>query len=193
MTELTRKQINAIARVIHRTERRYSAIDDIFSGQVVTEKGVVVSDGYVTVYYPEALDLKYNTRMSHQTIDSLFSKRDEFLDAKMYAVNEPFDMRLCDHPQTWLKNNFLDAKTVQCQNGVGIDLTARYGNWSDDFISGRFILKDITDAVEAVGKNAICYLLKTVNGIPLMMVLPFVDGQTVTDEVMAIVTSVRTR
>ena len=193
MTELTKKQINAINRIISRTERRYSAADDVYSGQVVTEKGVVVSDGYVTIYYPEALDLKYNTRMPQKTTDNLFVKRDELLDAKMYAVNEPFDMRLCDHPQTWLKNNFLDAKTVQCQNGVGIDLTARYGNWSEDYISGRFILKDITDAVEAVGKNAICYLLRSGNGIPFMMVLPFTDGQTVTDEVMAIVTSVRTR
>ena len=190
--ELTKKQINAINRIISRTERRYAA-SDLFSGQVVTEKGVVVSDGYVTIYYPEAVDLKYNTKMPQKTIDSLFSKRDIFLNAKAYVVNEPFDMRLCDHPQTWLKNSFLDAKTVQCQNGVGIDLTARYGIWSEDYISGRFILKDITDAVEAVGKNAICYLLRSDNGIPFMTVLPFTDGQTVTDEVMAIVTSVRTR
>lgn len=190
--ELTKKQINAINRIISRTERRYAA-SDLFSGQVVTDKGVVVSDGYVTIYYPEAVDLKYNTKMPQKTIDSLFSKRDIFLNAKAYVVNEPFDMRLCDHPQTWLKNSFLDAKTVQCQNGVGIDLTARYGNWSEDYISGRFILKDITDAVEAVGKNAICYLLRSDSGIPFMMVLPFTDGQTVTDEVMAIVTSVRTR
>lgn len=190
--ELTKKQINAINRIISRTERRYAA-SDLFSGQVVTEKGVVVSDGYVTIYYPEAVDLKYNTKMPQKTIDSLFSKRDIFLNAKAYVVNEPFDMRLCDHPQTWLKNSFMDAKTVQCQNGVGIDLTARYGNWSEDYISGRFILKDITDAVEAVGKNAICYLLRSDSGIPFMTVLPFTDGQTVTDEVMAIVTSVRTR
>ena len=190
--ELTKKQINAINRIISRTERRYVA-SDLFSGQVVTDKGVVVSDGYVTIYYPEAVDLKYNTKMPQKTIDSLFSKRDIFLNAKAYVVNEPFDMRLCDHQQTWLKNSFLDAKTVQCQNGVGIDLTARYGNWSEDYISGRFILKDITDAVEAVGKNAICYLLRSDSGIPFMTVLPFTDGQTVTDEVMAIVTSVRTR
>ena len=190
MSEITKKQIKAINRLISRTERKYTTSDS-YSGQVVTDKGVVVSDGYVTVYYPKVLDLKQNTKMPATTVEKLFSKRDEFMKAKAYAVNEPFDMRLCDHPSNWLKNNFLDAETVQCKNGVGIDLTARYGNWSDDYISGRFVIKDITDAVESVGKNAICYLLKSENGIPFMLVLPFEDGQVAEDGVMAIVTAVR--
>ena len=190
MQELTRKQFNAIQRVINRSERRY-AMDDKFSGQVVTDEGVAVSDGYVTIFYPKPQELKQNTRMPKETRERLFAKFKEFLEAKSYAVNEPFDMRLCDHPQTWLKNNLLDAPSVSCSNGLGVDLTARFGKWSDDYISGRFINKDIMDACEAVGKNAVCYLLKNGNGIPFMLVLPFADGQIVTDEVAAIVSPVR--
>lgn len=190
MQELTKKQLDAIRRVISRTEKKY-AVNDRYSGQVVTDRGVIVSDGYVTLYYPEAQELKQNDKMPENAVKRLLDKREEFLKAKSYAVNEPFDMKLCDHPQTWLKNGLLDAPTVKCSNGMGVDLTARYGNWSDNFISGRFVNRDIIDACEAVGKNAVCYLLRSENGIPFMLVLPFADGHPVDNEVMAIVTSVR--
>jgi len=191
MQALTKKQLNAIQRVINRAEKRYYK-DDKYSGQVVTKDGVVVSDGYVSLFYPEPQELKQNTRMPENAKENLFSKFHEFLEAKSYAVNEPFDMRLCDHPQTWLKNNLLEAPSVHCSNGLGIDLTARYGKWDDEYISGRFVNRDITDACEAVGKYAVCYLLKNGNGIPFMLVLPFVDGHIATDEVSAIVTPART-
>ena len=193
MTELTKKQLAAIQRVINRCERRYAVANDPYSGEIFTDDGICVTDGYIAIYYPESQNLKKNEKIDKIAMQKMMSYKEKFFGYHGYIVNEPFDMKLYDHPQTWLKTQMEEAPVVVCQNGDGIDLTARYGKWPLDCYKARFIRKDIIDACEAVGKNAACYLVKSENGIVSMLVAQCINGKLQKDEVCACIMPVRVR
>lgn len=193
MTKLTKKQLAAIQRVINRCERRYAVGNDPYSGEIFTDDGICVTDGYIAIYYPESQNLKKNEKIDKIAMQKMMSCKEKFFGYQGYIVNEPFDMKLYDHPQTWLKTQMAEAPIVSCTNGDGIDLTARYGKWPLDCYKARFVRKDIIDACEAVGKNAACYLVRNENGIVAMLVAQFVDGKLQKDEVCACVMPVRVK
>ena len=193
MSDYTKKQITAIQRVINRCERKYAAANDPYSGEIIADSGVCVTDGYIVLYYPESVGLKKNEKIDEKTMQKLMDNKDKIFGYNGYVVNEPFDMKLCDHPQTWLKTQMAEAPVVSCTNGDGIDLTARYGKWPLDCYKARFVRKDIIDACEAVGKNAVCYLVRNENGICSLLVAQLVDGKLQKDKVCACVMPVRVK
>lgn len=197
MQEMTKKQIAAIQRVIDNCERRYDQITTAkskrkYSGEVEIDNRIVVTDGYVTVIYNESQGLVQNDEMPEATKQGFIRKMKEVGDYDAHVVSEPFDMRLCDHPQTWLKDRLKEAPMQYCSDGEAVDLIANYGKFNDQKIKARFNRKYIVNACEAVGKKAICYLAKTNNGIPLLLVYQFENGRPTSDNVFAMVMPIRT-
>lgn len=198
MQEMTKKQVAAIQRVIDNCERRFDKITSEksirkYSGEVEIDNRIIVTDGYVAIIYNESQGLARNDEMPDETKQGFSRKMKEVGDYDAHVVTEPFDMRLCDHPQTWLKDRLKEAPMQSCTDGEAVDLCAPYGKHDDQKIKGRFNRKYIVNACEAVGKNAVCFLAKTDNGIPVLLVYQYVDGRLTRDNVFAMVMPVRTR
>ena len=198
MQEMTKKQIAAIQRVIDNCERRFDKITTAkykrrYSGEVEIDNRIVVTDGYVAIIYNDSQGLVKNDEMPEATKIGFSRKMTEVGDYDAHVVTEPFDMRLCDHPQTWLKDRLKEAPMQFCSDGEAVDLYASYGKFNDQKIKGRFNRKYLINACEAVGKHAACYLAKTDNGIPILLVYQCIDGKLTMDNVFAIVLPIRTR
>ena len=164
------------------------SIDPKIDGQIQTDEGIAVTNGFVLVHSPVDFGRKFAKNANAELGGVLLSR---FLAAHntpgdgIYEITDPFPFRK-------VASNFRDQlKQYQITNRFKQSYITVYGkNENGDQVSATFNTRHLENAFDSVGRKAVGWLYRNkdlFNGTTFLLVEPFDTPYNLGEEINAIV------